>query len=261
MYEQELQQRFWSRINKTDTCWPWTGATDSNGYAILKSRGKTVFAQRVSYELINGPIPKGYFVHRSCNMQHCVNPDHLYIDKTRGSKQHKDKLRNQRIYGHKASEPVTLDRYTELFWSKVNKTDNCWIWTDRIDYKGYGRCTASNNLRTLLSISTKTPSAHRISYLITFGLIPDGLLVCHKCDTPACVNPEHLFLGTYSDNYQDMIQKGRQAKGKPKRFRKLPLQDELIRLRQSGLSAKAIAEMYNVTPASVNGAIRYKYKS
>lgn len=76
----------------------------------------------------------------------------------------------------------------------------CWLWTSGWDKAGYGQ--ASDNVR-----------AHRLAWQMYFGEIPDGLLVCHSCDTPCCVNPSHLFLGTPHDNMRDKVSKGRQAVG------------------------------------------------
>lgn len=78
---------------------------------------------------------------------------------------------------------------------------NCWVWHKSIEQSGYGR----------IKINGRTIKAHRLSWNIHFGEIPPGLFVCHKCDNPPCVNPEHLFLGTAKDNTQDMIEKGRKA--------------------------------------------------
>lgn len=72
----------------------------------------------------------------------------------------------------------------------------CWLATTWWDKDGYGR--TSDHLLM-----------HRASYERHVGQIPEGMLVCHKCDTPACVNPEHLFLGTNRDNILDMVSKGR----------------------------------------------------
>ena len=89
----------------------------------------------------------------------------------------------------------------ERFWSKVSKSDGCWLWVAFRDRNGYGRFGTSALNRSTL--------AHRTSYSLTFGDIPEGMHVLHKCDNPPCVNPDHLFLGTDKDNAQDCKAKGR----------------------------------------------------
>ena len=86
------------------------------------------------------------------------------------------------------------------FWDKVEKTDKCWNWKAGIrGENGYG----------CFKVNGKNENSHRVSWRITFGEIPEGLLVCHHCDNRLCVRPEHLFLGTYKDNMQDCSLKGR----------------------------------------------------
>lgn len=96
----------------------------------------------------------------------------------------------------------------QRFWSKVEKTPTCWLWTASKRYKGYGAFVwAEENGRVIQG------RAHRFSWLIHRGAIPADKLVLHRCDTPSCVNPKHLFLGTHQDNVNDMIRKGRRVNG------------------------------------------------
>lgn len=94
------------------------------------------------------------------------------------------------------SRPHWIDR----FWAKVQKSEECWEWTSAI-CDGYGVLWMGR--------SNSAARAHRLSWEIHNGPIPEGLLVCHACDNRKCVRPSHLFLGTDKDNNQDMIQKGR----------------------------------------------------
>lgn len=95
----------------------------------------------------------------------------------------------------------------ERFWAKVKKTNSCWIWTAAKRNKGYGAFTYKENGRTIQG------RAHRYSYELHKGPIPPGMFVLHQCDNPACVNPDHLFLGTNDDNIRDMLSKGRHIPG------------------------------------------------
>jgi len=83
------------------------------------------------------------------------------------------------------------------FWSKVDFTENCWVWLGARNRRGYG----THNARSW---------AHRTSWEWTNGRsVPKGFVVCHACDNPTCVNPDHLWLGTQGDNVRDAVQKGR----------------------------------------------------
>lgn len=89
------------------------------------------------------------------------------------------------------------------FWKRVKRTSSdwssCWLWTGTLNGSGYGQ------VRRL----GKAPLCHRLMFEVTFGPIPKGMCVLHHCDTPACVNPKHLFLGTPQDNVDDCIKKNR----------------------------------------------------
>lgn len=90
----------------------------------------------------------------------------------------------------------------ERFWEKVDKTGDCWLWTSPPRSGGYGGIGEPITGRML--------AAHRVSWELHYGPIPDGLCVLHQCDVRLCVRPDHLFLGTKQDNTQDMIAKSRE---------------------------------------------------
>ncbi len=90
---------------------------------------------------------------------------------------------------------------TDRFWEKVKKTTDCWIWTAAAQPFGYGKFVVKKG--------SSPVGAHRLSYEMEIGPIPEGMQVLHRCDNPACVKPDHLFLGTQADNIRDMRGKGR----------------------------------------------------
>jgi len=110
----------------------------------------------------------------------------------------------------------------QKFWSKVDKSggnDACWLWTAGKVNGGYGQ----------FSLNGEVALSHRAAWIITNGQIPNDvsngrILVCHRCDVPTCCNPNHLFLGTYSDNARDRENKnrGNHAKGDSNGSRKYP---------------------------------------
>lgn len=96
------------------------------------------------------------------------------------------------------ARPEIEARFSALF----SEGDGCWTWNGRTDTRGYGRvCLGDKPLSTLL--------AHRVAFVRAFGVFDGERLVCHKCDNPPCVRPDHLFLGDDAANNADMIRKGR----------------------------------------------------
>jgi hypothetical protein len=140
----------------------------------------------------------------------------------------------------------------ERFWAKVQKTDGCWLWTAATNEKGYG----------VFCVDKKTNDiqlAHRVSYRMHYGEIPDNLFVCHHCDNPTCCNPSHLFIGTPDDNMQDKVLKDRQTKGERVVVSKLT-NAQVIEIRQryatGNISQAQLAREYGITSATMGSLIR-----
>lgn len=129
----------------------------------------------------------------------------------------------------------------------------CWIWSGVVSGNGYGK----------LRINGRQVSAHRVAYQEFIGPIPRGMCVCHSCDTPLCVNPSHLWLGTHQDNMRDMIRKGRHGskadgyvphrqgpKGERARTAKLDAA-KVLDIRNSRSSCAELAEKYGITARAI----------
>lgn len=137
-----------------------------------------------------------------------------------------------------------------LFYKKVDKTTTCWLWTGSRNHNGYGT----------FKVGDRTMLAHRYSFLLHNGHLPDNLCVCHRCDTPRCVNPEHLFLGTNKDNSLDCVRKQRTSRGedRPDALLTYEQADEIRALFEAGMWQKDIAELYGVANAVVSKIIAGK---
>jgi len=120
----------------------------------------------------------------------------------------------------------------------------CWLWLKGMNPAGYG----------CLEIEGYPHRAHRMMYVLAYGQIPDGLCVLHKCDTPGCVNPAHLFVGTRADNNNDKANKGRCPNGESHYHTHLTKKNvsEIKRHLMLGETQKTIAARFRINRSSVS---------
>lgn len=192
-----LEERFIEKIviNSETLCWEYQTQTPNPPFYVNRELGKKN-VRHVSWYLYSGEFINAV-IEVTCNNRFCVNPEHFLIVKS----------------------------WQDRFWYYVDKEcsnifyggTRCWEWKAKKDDKGYGLMNHP--------YSTK---AHRLSWLIHNGIIPDGLLICHKCDNPSCVNPNHLFLGTSLENNLDKVSKGRQKGAEGTRNFGAVLNDEQV---------------------------------
>lgn len=152
--------------------------------------------------------------------------------------------------------PVVLVRSIESLRSRCLEVNGCWVWQGLTRRRGYGRAKVSGE---------RVQGVHRVMYEIVNGPIPKGMLVCHHCDNPPCLNPAHLFLGTPQDNMRDMHEKGRHRcvlpilAGERNPLAKLKWkQVEEIRQRYAAgeITIRKLALEYGVSRPSIQGIIR-----
>lgn len=156
----------------------------------------------------------------------------------------------------KAENPITLTTEQRfLLKVAVNKETRCWEWTAHLMPDGYGRFQygpKDGQIRV---------RAHRWSYEHWIGPIPDGMLVCHRCDNPVCVFPDHLFVGTSSENKQDEIRKGRNNPPRGTRNPRAVLSESLVQQIRSmyvprRMSYRKIARELGVSEPAVKNVVQ-----
>ena len=136
----------------------------------------------------------------------------------------------------------------DRFWNKVNKTPTCWNWTACVRPQGYGMFGVQN-----AESKWKILASHRYSWELHNGPVPEGMCVCHSCDNPSCVNPDHLFLGTKNDNNQDKCRKGRQPRGEQNHSKLTEAQViEIKEESKKGRSTYELGRVYGVDPSVIS---------
>lgn len=139
------------------------------------------------------------------------------------------------------------DEIIPRFLAKVNKAgkNGCWEW---IGAKSCNNTRRNSAKYGQFNIKGKHKRAHRISYMLFKGPIPENMCVCHTCDNASCVNPDHLFLGSYADNNADRDRKGRQVPGKKLKYLTAV---EVFEIKNSILSKIELQKKYNVSFAEI----------
>lgn len=136
---------------------------------------------------------------------------------------------------------------------RINPLTGCWIWTGAFDKNGYGQWQTEKIPLGNGKYRRTRLRAPRISYEIHFGAIPDGKYVLHRCDIPACVNPDHLWLGTPKENSEDMARKGRVQRGE-KQWKAKLTEAQVLEIRNSSETLETLAKTYEVSAATIHDA-------
>jgi hypothetical protein len=232
--EQKIIDRFWANVEKTDTrfgyenygCWIWKGAVYKDS-PVMSVKRNTCSARRISIEISGKTLsPRDLVYLNGCKNNLCVNPNHL-------------------VFGDEAR-----------FYSKVYKfaeeKGGCWEWI------GYKNPTWYGQFACKLNGKKKVVLSHHYSWYLYTGFMPKALIICHKCDHPYCVNPDHLFLGTHADNVNDKVSKGRQTRGETNASAKLT--DEKVReareLYKNGMKDKQLSLLFGVHESTMRSITR-----
>ena len=235
--DERVIKKFWKNVKKTNSCWEWKGPLNKRETPVIRigsakladgsSELKEYSPRRVSLELAGFQVPLNCQTILTCGNSKCVRPDHI-------------------IFGEQAR-----------FWIKVNKLgpNDCWLWTAGKDKDSYGKFAIRHNGKRIDS------RAHAFSWELHNGKpVPKGMLVCHTCDTPSCVNPAHLFIGTPQDNTDDMIKKNRHTHGEESNFAKLT-EEQVKKIRQlhkTGMNYKQIADLFDVQDETIRNIVLRK---
>jgi hypothetical protein len=151
---------------------------------------------------------------------------------------------NRYLVGHQTRKNATLENY-------VVAGDGCWEWRGRRNRDGYG----------MICRLGRQDLVHRVFYRERVGSIPEGLYVCHRCDNPPCVNPEHLFLGTHRDNMNDMEAKGRRSRGE-RHWRSEVTEGDVRDIRRAyadgGHTTRSLAARYGVASPTIHSIVTRK---
>lgn len=159
-------------------------------------------------------------------------------------------LAESRRFRYTCRMPAPYPNTADSFWSNVTRSPTCWLWIGFRNGGGYGR----------LEFGGRKQLAHRVAWQLTNGHIPHGKCVCHHCDTPACVNPTHLFVGTQSENIWDGSRNGRLIRPMGSEHHHSTLTEDVVRAirmeHTSGVRQCDLVRKYGVRKANVSLIVR-----
>ncbi len=230
-------------------CSQWTGLFNDRGRALFTQHSRTIYAARWLWLYFNGPVPPDLCVCHRCNNAMCVRLDHLKLDTSPENCRFRHFSGRSGYPGRKIL-PVFIrpprKSLLERFESKVVKSDGCWLWQGSRDDSGYG--TMWNGYQT--------EDCHRVSWKLYRGPIPAGQSVLHDCNTPRCVSPFHLHLGTQQRNIEERDEAGRGNQPRGAKHGRAKLTEESVleirRLHATGLwSYVQLAKNFGVNDGTV----------
>ena len=214
------------------TCLIWRRAVDARGIPTISEGGKTYSIRRWTYRWKNLDIPAGFCIIDICGRRDCVNPDHLHAAPS-------------------PPPPSQAKDVKERLAANTTRRGTCLEFvTASQHWFGYG----------LVWYEGRSQAAHRVSYMLRHGPIPDGAVIRHRCDNPPCINPDHLVCGTQKDNMRDRFERGRANTARGSKIGSAKLtewQVAEIRTRLAlGVARRELARRYGVQGDAIGAIAR-----
>lgn len=233
--------RFWRKVDRSagpSSCWPWRGSVSTGIPCRVSVAGMDMRGRRMAWTLTKGAIPLGQIVLVTCLNKLCCNPAHLRLGTYLDERQ---------------SRPSYQNRIAR-FWDRIERpAGGCWEWKGLLTKSGYG------NLRW----DGRGWLAHRLAWTLARGPVPSHLFVCHHCDNPKCCNPEHLFIGTQTDNMHDMFAKGRRIAARGERASKAKLTASEVRQMRAdfagGERQTDLSQKYGMSKGAVSAIVHGRH--